>query len=49
MPPCLGELELLAVDRVFIFFHSIFEMPIHMKVVSLDKLDNFHIGRFLSV
>jgi hypothetical protein len=24
-------------------------MPIYMKVVSLDKLDNFHIGRFLSV
>jgi hypothetical protein len=21
-------------------------MPIYMKVVSLNKLDNFHIGRF---
>jgi hypothetical protein len=24
-------------------------MPLNMKVVSLDKLNNFHIGRFLSV
>jgi hypothetical protein len=24
-------------------------MPIYMKVVSLNKLDNFHKGRFLSV
>jgi hypothetical protein len=29
--------------------HSKFEMPIYMKVVSLDKLNNFRIGRFLSV
>jgi hypothetical protein len=49
MPPGLGEQELLAVDQVFHPFHPIFEMPIYMKVVSLDKLDNFHIGRFLSV
>jgi hypothetical protein len=28
-------------------FHSKFEMLINMKVVSLEKLDNFHIGRFL--
>jgi hypothetical protein len=27
-------------------FLSKFEMPIYMKVVSLDKLDNFRIGRF---
>jgi hypothetical protein len=27
-------------------FHSKFEMPIYMKVVSLNKLDNFHKGRF---
>jgi hypothetical protein len=30
-------------------FHSKFEMPIYMKVVSLNKMDNFHKGRFLSV
>jgi hypothetical protein len=24
-------------------------MPIYMKVVSLNKLDNFHKGRFLSL
>jgi hypothetical protein len=24
-------------------------MPIYMKVVSLNKMDNFHKGRFLSV
>jgi hypothetical protein len=30
-------------------FHSKFEMPIYMKVVSLIKQDNFHKGRFLSV
>jgi hypothetical protein len=35
--------------KFFIFFHSKFEMPSYMKVVSLDKLDNFHKGRFLSV
>jgi hypothetical protein len=27
-------------------FHSKFEMPIYIKVVSLNKLDNFHKGRF---
>jgi hypothetical protein len=32
--------------KIFTFFPSKFEMPIYMKVVSLDKLDNFHIGRF---
>jgi hypothetical protein len=26
-------------------FHSKFEMPIYMKVVSLNKLDNFPKGR----
>jgi hypothetical protein len=30
----------------FILFHSKFEMPFYMKVVFLDKLDNFHIGRY---
>jgi hypothetical protein len=32
--------------KFFTFFHSKFEMPFNMKVVSLEKLDNFHIGRF---
>jgi hypothetical protein len=30
-------------------FHSKFEMSIYMKVVSLNKLDNFPKGRILSV
>jgi hypothetical protein len=32
--------------KFFILFHSKFEMPFNTKVVSLEKLDNFHIGRF---
>jgi hypothetical protein len=32
--------------KFFILFHSKFEMPLNMKVASLDKLDNFRIGRF---
>jgi hypothetical protein len=35
--------------KFFIIFLSQFEMPIYMKVVSLDKLDNFNKGRFCSV
>jgi hypothetical protein len=35
--------------KFFTQFHSKFEMPIYMKVVFLNKLDNFHKGRFLSV
>jgi hypothetical protein len=35
-----GEREMLIVDHVFPPF------PPNMKVVSLDKLDNFHIGGF---
>jgi hypothetical protein len=35
--------------KFFTNFLSKSEMPIYMKVVSLDKLDNFHIARFLSV
>jgi hypothetical protein len=27
-------------------FHSKFEMPFNMKIVSLEKLGIFHIGRF---
>jgi hypothetical protein len=32
--------------KFFFLFHSKFEMPFNMKVVSLEKLDNFHIGGF---
>jgi hypothetical protein len=32
--------------KFFTNFHSKFEMPIYMKVVSLNKMDNFHKGRF---
>jgi hypothetical protein len=32
--------------KFFINFHSKFEMPIYMKVVSLNKMDNFHKRRF---
>jgi hypothetical protein len=43
------EQEVLPFGQVFILFHSKLEMPIYMKVVSLNKLDNFHKGRLLSV
>jgi hypothetical protein len=33
-------------SKFFMFFHPKFEMPIYMKVVPLNKLDNFHKGRF---
>jgi hypothetical protein len=46
MPPCLCAQELLAVDQIFMLFRSKFEMPIYTKVVSLNKMDNFHKGRF---
>jgi hypothetical protein len=48
MPPDPDE-QLLAVDQVSTLFHSKIEMPSNMKVVSLEKLDNFCIGRFCSV
>jgi hypothetical protein len=32
--------------KFFTNFHSKLEMAIYMKVVSLNKLDNFHKGRF---
>jgi hypothetical protein len=35
--------------KFFTFFLSKFGMPHYMKVVSLNKLDNFHKGRFLIV
>jgi hypothetical protein len=31
------------------FFHSKFEIPPKSKIVSLEKLDNFYIGRFYIV
>jgi hypothetical protein len=40
-----GELYLVVVDQVLTIFHSKFEMPPKSKVVSLEKLDNFYIGR----
>jgi hypothetical protein len=46
MPPCLGEQELLAVDHNFILFHSKFEMPFYMKVVSLKNWTTFILGDF---
>jgi hypothetical protein len=32
--------------KFFANFHPKFEMPIYMKVVSLNKMDNFNKGRF---
>jgi hypothetical protein len=32
--------------KFFANFHSKFDMPIYMKVVSLNKMDNFPKGRF---
>jgi hypothetical protein len=49
MPMGVSEQEVLSVDQVFHIFPSKFEMPFYMKVMSLNKLDNFHKGRFLSV
>jgi hypothetical protein len=49
MPIGVSEQEVLSVDQVFHLFPSKFDMPIYIKVVSLNKLDNFHKGRFLSV
>jgi hypothetical protein len=46
MSLCFGEQEMLTVDQVFHPFPLKFEMSFNMKVVSLEKLNNFHIGRF---
>jgi hypothetical protein len=40
--PCLS-------NQLFKLFHLKFEMPIYMKVVSLNGMDNFLKGRILSV
>jgi hypothetical protein len=44
-----GKQENLSCKGFFTIFDPKFEMPIYMKVVSLDKMDNFHKGRFWSV
>jgi hypothetical protein len=49
MPIGVSEQEVLPVDQAFHLFPSKFEMPFYMKVVSLNKLDNFLKGRFFSV
>jgi hypothetical protein len=49
MPTGVSEQEVLSVNQVFHLFLSKFGMPLYMKVVSLNKLDNFHKGKFLSV
>jgi hypothetical protein len=49
MSPGFGEQEVLRLTKFFTNFLSKFEMPIYMKVVSLNKLDIFHKGRFLCV
>jgi hypothetical protein len=45
----LPTLNATQLGKFSTFFHSKFKMSIYMKVVSLNKLDNFHKGRFLSV
>jgi hypothetical protein len=49
MPACVPEQEILTFQQVFQAFPLKIEMPIYMKVVSLNKLDNFHKGKFLRV
>jgi hypothetical protein len=49
MPACVHEQEMLTLEQVYHAFPLKFEMPIYMKVVSLNKLDNFPKGRILSV
>jgi hypothetical protein len=40
---------MLPLEPIFQAFPLKIEMPIYMKVVSLNKMDNFHKGRILSV
>jgi hypothetical protein len=42
--PVLLNSEPCPCNQIFKLFHSKFEMPIYMKVVSLNKMDNFHKG-----
>jgi hypothetical protein len=46
MLACSGNRRYCQSIKFFTNFYSIFEMPIYMKVVSLNKMDNFHKGRF---
>jgi hypothetical protein len=46
MPPCPGNRRYCQSIKFFTNFHPKFEMSIYMKVVSLNKMDNFHKGRF---
>jgi hypothetical protein len=47
-PVCLNNRSCLW-NQFLKIFHSKFEMPIYTKGVSLNKMDNFHKGRILSV
>jgi hypothetical protein len=47
--PVSGNRRYWRLTKFFTKFHSKFEMPIYMKVVSLNKMDNFHKDRFWSV
>jgi hypothetical protein len=49
MSACFGQQCFLPCKGLFKFFLSKFEMPIYMKVVSLNKIYNFPKGRILSV
>jgi hypothetical protein len=49
MSACFGKQCFLPCNGFFKFFPSKFEMPIYMKVVSLNKIYNFPKGRILSV
>jgi hypothetical protein len=49
MSPCVWEQWILPSKGVFTIFPSKFEMPLYMKVVSLNKTYNFPEGRILSV
>jgi hypothetical protein len=44
--PVLENRRYCQLIEFFTNFHSKFEMSIYMKVVSLNKMDNFHKGRF---
>jgi hypothetical protein len=46
---CLETLFKIALTKFLSILHSKFEMPPIRKMVSLKKMHNFCIGRFLSV
>jgi hypothetical protein len=47
--PNSAHMSVYSLYQFFTNFPSKFGMPFNKKVVSLEKLDNFHIGRFWSV